>query len=238
MSSLFNYELDEKNIRSTLQNAGHSEFTESLWSDFETNYCKSVCKQSNVSFIKLPEINLNINRNVILPAFFILALVGISAILLSFIDFKSDKEQQVERKLEPNANNYKKPVTTNAKQTVEKKSEVEPIKKEIAKPVDVPQSNTSTTSVTPQIAKSAISQQNTTTAVNNSVNTISTTLVQTEPASIAAVTATIATTQPKFRRRKTEKVPAEQIETIKAPALIKTEAESAEPEPDLEIKID
>jgi len=234
MSSLFNYELDEKNIRSSLLNAKHAEFSEAAWRDFEENYCKEVCnKNSALSFIKLPEINLNINRNIVLPIFFILALVGVSAILLSFIDFKPDQEQ-VEKKLDPNPNNFK---ATIAPEKKEKKQEVvskpEPkaiaVKKDsiVSKPVNL---NTPVVASVPP-ASLAVSGSNANTArvMPSTANPII------KPVSDSL---TAQTTVPRIRRKKKEKVPAEQIETIKAPDLMKVETETTEAEPELEIKLD
>lgn len=233
MSSLFNYELDEKNIRSSLLNARHTEFSEAAWRDFEENYCKEVCnKSTSFSFIKLPEINLNINRNVILPIFFILALVGVSAILLSFIDFKPEQEQ-VEKKLDPNPENFKATIAPEKKESKEK---------------DIPKQETKTMAVkkdsvisqpvisTPPIIAST--PTSTMVAAGSNVNLARVMPINTNPVVKSnSDSLTAQTTTPRIRRKKKEKVPAEQIETIKAPDLMKVETETTEPEPELEIKL-
>jgi len=232
MSSLFNYELDEKNIRSSLLNAKHTEFSEAAWRDFEENYCKEVCnKNSALSFIKLPEINLNINRNIVLPIFFILALVGVSAILLSFIDFKPDQEQ-VEKKLDPNPNNFKATIAPEKKETKQEVvSKPEPktiaVKKDSIVSTPANLNTPIVTSVPP--ASLAVSDANAARVMPSTNNPII------KPASDSL---TAQTTVPRIRRKKKEKVPAEQIETIKAPDLMKVETETTEAEPELEIKLD
>lgn len=232
MSSLFNYELDEKNIRSSLLNARHAEFSEAAWRDFEENYCKEVCnKNSTLSFIKLPEINLNINRNIILPVFFILGLVGVSALLLSFIDFKPEQEQ-VEKKLDPNPNNYKAtiaPVKKETKQEVVSKPEPIAVKKDTIIPQPV--NSNPPTLVQQPVTHAVISTPTANTARMMPANTNPVL----KPASDSL---TAQTTVPRVRRKKKEKVPAEQIETIKAPDLMKVETETTEAEPELEIKLD
>lgn len=248
MSSLFNYELDENNIRSTLLKSEPLQFNPADWSDFEINHYKHQAKITSSQFIKLPEIHLNINRNVILPAFFILALVGVSAILLSFIDFKSDKEQ-VEKKLDPNADNYKpttQQVVSSKPATVVKKNEPKPqpvlnaaVQNTVTNQVTAPatlQSNVLITNNDPAGIKAPDI------ASNNSINTdTGTNASKVSNPIVIQPAGTVINNQvvpQKIRRKRAEKVAPEQIETIKAPALLKTESESTEPEPDLEIKID
>ncbi|MBL7894579.1 MAG: hypothetical protein JNK50_04730 [Bacteroidia bacterium] len=234
MSSLFNYELDEKNIRSSLLNARHNEFSEAAWRDFEENYCKEVCnKNSTLSFIKLPEINLNINRNIVLPIFFILALVGVSAILLSFIDFKPDQEQ-VEKKLDPNPNNFKAtiaPEKMETKQEVVSKPEPKAIAVKKDSIVSAPVIQNPQVVISTPVATMATGGSN----INSARIMPATTNAIIKPTSDSL---TAQTTVPRIRRKKKEKVPAEQIETIKAPDLMKVETETTEAEPELEIKLD
>lgn len=234
MSSLFNYELDEKNIRSSLLNARHAEFSEAAWRDFEENYCKEVCnKSTGFSFVKLPEINLNINRNVILPIFFILALVGVSAILLSFIDFKPEQEK-VEKKLDPNPENFKATVAPEKKVIKEEN----PPKQETKAIVTRKNSLISQPVISSQPIVSSTPPSTLSTAGSN-VNSDRVAPVSTNPTvNPNSDSLTAQTTVPRIRRKKKEKVPAEQIETIKAPDLIKVETETTETEPELEIKLD
>src|SRR4051812_19284215 len=106
MSSLFSYELDEQQIRITLQDSGAVKYSESSWDEFEANFIQHHSQQNHSKF-KLPEFHLNINRNVVLPVVFIAALVGVSAIMLSFVDFKTNSPAQVEKQLIPDPDNFK-----------------------------------------------------------------------------------------------------------------------------------
>ena len=87
MSSLFNYELDEKQIRLTLHDA-ELEYNNADWQDFDSNYSETVSKTHKNPLLNLPKINLNINRNVLVPLFFIIGLGGVSAIMFKFINIK------------------------------------------------------------------------------------------------------------------------------------------------------
>lgn len=239
MSSLFNYELDEKNIRSTLQEVRLSVYSDSAWTDFEENYAKPLHKPSAASFIKFPDIQLNINRNVVLPLFFILALVGVSAIMLSFIDFKSADGTKAEKKLEPNANNYKattaSPVISPPKKVVDE-TRKPIVKTELVKSEVKPQPSTLSSPVTTVVATinaSTLAISNSQAAVTKPAEIIS----NSQKAPLVSVSSTtIQNAYHKLRRKKAEKVPEEQLETIKAPTLIKSESEESEPE--LEIKVD
>lgn len=240
MSSLFNYELDENNIRSTLLNAEPSQFNEADWNEFENHYRKHLSKPSGISSLKLPEIHLNINRNVILPVFFILALVGVSAIMLSFIDFKSDKEQ-VEKKLDPNPANYQ-PKTENAVQV--NASKAIPEKPKVMPPAIQP------AVVTKSLEEVGVIQNEVLVSNNDPASSITKTVSESDvrtndtenkpaitPMIVNSAT-TVQTVPQRLRRKRPEKTAPEQIETIKAPALIKTESETTDNEPDLEIKLD
>lgn len=241
MSSLFNYELDEKNIRYTLQNAGRNSFYEDAWRDFELNYCREINKPASASVFKLPEINLNINRNIILPSVFILALIGLSAILINFIDFKSDKAQQVERKLEPNASNFKKAEVPQQELPKQENKIVAQKMEPVVKKDTVKASPNVISQSANMVVQSSQPASNTQALSSNLGTTIKSTTTVVPPVVSQAITATtnsVVPTQHRIRRKKTETVPSEQIETIKAPALIKTESESSDPEPDLEIKVD
>lgn len=242
MSSLFNYELDENNIRSTLLKAEPSQFNETDWDEFDNNYNKFQHKTASSGVFKLPEIRLNINRNIILPAFFVLALIGVSAVLLSFIDFKKDKEQ-VEKKLIPEAENFKPAVTTQH----QTKPIVQTAKKEEIKPAIVPPTSTITETISNIVSQEIVSNndpaksQIVSNHTSNSTVSLqpSTNINPTISNPVTAVNTNSVPAYPqKIRRKRVEKVPPEQIENMKAPALIKSESENSEPEPDLEIKLD
>lgn len=253
MSSSFSYELDEEQIRSTLLDGGMQEPMESAWEDFEANFMQNVTVQNSIKF-KLPEFNLNINRNIVLPAMFILGLVGVSAILLSFVDFKTNAPAQVEKALVPDPDNYKGE-ETKAAVLVKKEPEKTVAKPEVKKdtvPVQpqngvVPPVNSPSQMVvnTPSVQNNAAAA-NTNYTSRNTSNQVTNT--QSEPSvSPAADTLSKAntgnfmnTTSQNYGRgrKKRSKLPPEQIETIKAPSILGTEAVKKEEEPEMEIKLD
>jgi hypothetical protein len=235
MSSLFSYELDEAQIRLTLQNSKAVDYHDSMWDDFETNYVQTSTNHSQNKF-KLPDFHLNINRNVVLPVVFIAALVGISAIMLSFVDFKTNPPKEVEKSLIPNPDNFK-PSTKTAVL----------VKKEPQKVVSAPIKTDSVKLITNSIV-------NTQTQVAVNANPVSTNSgVQTpminqakmavpDTASVAKtenqpVLNTINQSYPGKTRKRRRKIPTEQIETIKAPSILGVETSAKEKEPELEIKL-
>lgn len=236
MSSLFSYELDESQIRLTLQNDRAVDYHESSWDDFESKFVQHSSNQ-NLSKFKLPEFHLNINRNVVLPVIFIVGLVGVSAIMLSFVDFKTNTPTQVEKGLIPNPDNFKGEETQSA--VIVKKAEPKPIAEKPVVKAD---------SISVKLENQVIT--NTTTALANITPPVnhSTTLNQPIQARISvpdssSVTANNPTvispvgqnyTGKKRKRRR--KPPTEQIETIKAPSLLGQQETSAK-EPELELKL-
>lgn len=236
MSSLFSYELDEEQIRLTLQNSGAVDYNESMWDDFESNYVQSSVNHSQTKF-KLPDFHLNINRNVVLPVIFIVVLVGVSAIMLSFIDFKTNAPKEVEKSLVPNPDNFKPSTKTAVLIQKEPEKVVEaPVKTDSVKLIINPVVNTQT-----QVAVN-------TSLVNNSNSVVQTPTVNqarvavTDTASMAKTenqTAinTINQNYPRKSRKRRRKMPTEQIETIKAPSILGIETSTKEKEPELEIKL-
>lgn len=234
MSSLFSYELDEAQIRLTLQDSRAVEYNESSWDDFESNFLQTSTNQTHTKF-KLPDFHLNINRNVVLPVIFIAALVGISAIMLSFIDFKTNVPKQVEKGLIPNPDNFKPAVT---------KAVVVP-KKEPQKVTENPIIKTDTATRT--IANSAIVTQSQVAVNVNPVNQSQVTNTVTQARTTTdtgSITKTdnqpelnnINQTPPGKKRKRRRKMPTEQIESIKAPSILSVEITTTEKEPELEIK--
>jgi hypothetical protein len=247
MSSSFSYELDEEQIRSTLLSGGLTDPMESAWDDFESNYDQAATVSNTIKF-KLPEFNLNINRNVVLPVLFIAGLVGVSAIMLSFVDFKTNVPSKVEKGLIPNPDNYK---GEEAKAAVLMKKE--PIKAE-EKPVVktetvtiAPQSQPIQTLV-PQVQyhQPTVNPNYAARTNEGAVQNPSITSEITKP-----VTAVVDTTAARVNnsgqinpdnqnygrgRKKRRKLPPEQIETIKAPSIL-VESAKKEEEPEMEIKL-
>lgn len=237
MSSLFSYELDEAQIRLTLQNSRAVEYNESNWDEFERNFVQNNSNQ-NLSRFKLPEFNLNINRNVVLPIVFIAALVGVSAIMLSFVDFKTNAPTQVEKSLIPNPNNYKPEQTKTA--VIVKKEPVKtvlekPIVKADSVPVKVETPPTTTTQVAVNTNTSSSKNQSPAVAQNTQAR-----IVKTDTSSVKNSAPPIITSTPPNssgqKRKRRRKVPTDQIETIKAPSLL-GQQETATKEPELELKL-
>lgn len=238
MSSLFSYELDEAQIRSTLQNSKAVDYNESSWDEFESKFLQHNTNQ-NLSKFKLPEFHLNINRNIVLPVIFVAALVGVSAIMLSFVDFKTNSTQQIEKGLIPNPDNFKPEKAKTA--TIVKK---EPVKTEAQKPAVKPDSLPLKIE-TPTVATNPIAETNNATPTQNN-STVSTlnqniaakTVVAPDTAketNISSITPLGQNTMGKKRKRR-RKLPTEQIETIKAPSLL-GQQEATSKEPELELKL-
>jgi len=94
MSSQFNYELDERQIRLMMQDA-ELDYSEAVWHKFEQmSGTQSKTNSSIGSYI--PTINLSISRSVVVPVIFIVLIGGLSAMLFSFVDFKKKEAIQKE----------------------------------------------------------------------------------------------------------------------------------------------
>lgn len=107
MSSQFNYELDERQVRVLMKDA-ESEYNESLWNKFEAlaiTESKSSIDIGNY----VPKFNLSISRSVVVPVMFIILIGGLSAMLFSFVDFKKKEAIDKEVPLVANPENFKKP---------------------------------------------------------------------------------------------------------------------------------
>ncbi len=236
MSSLFSYELDEKQIRSTLQNSKEVNYSESSWDDFETNFVQQSSNQSHAKF-KLPEFHLNINRNVVLPVIFIAGLVGVSAIMLSFVDFKTNAPVQVEKSLVPNPDNYKPEKIKTA--VIVKKEEVKPIaEKPIIKVDSIPvKTETPPVLTNTQVAvvSNTINRPITSNSIQNN-NAARTVTPDTTTKSNPTVIAPISQNNRGQKRKRHRKLPTDQIETIKAPSLL-GQQEAAAKEPEMELKL-
>jgi len=218
MSSLFSYELDEAQIRLTLQNSKAVVYNESSWDEFEHKFLQNNTHQ-NLSKFKLPEFHLNINRNIVLPVIFVTALVGVSAIMLSFVDFKTNSTQQIEKGLIPNPNNFN---SEKSKTTIIAKKE--PVKTEAEKPVvktdSVPVKTETPPAATTQIADAANTQtiNNSTVQPLNQNSSVRTTVIpDTAKDTNLTQISPLGQNHTGKKRKRRRKLPTEQIETIKAP---------------------
>ena len=238
MSSLFSYELDEAQIRLTLQNAGAVDYHESSWDDFESKFIQHTSHQ-NLTKFKLPDFHLNINRNVVLPVVFIAGLVGVSAIMLSFVDFKTNTPVQVEKSLIPNPDNFK-PEEAKTTAIVKKETPRPAPEKAIIKQDSVPrkvETPVLTQTASTSLVSNTVIINHTNTAINPPVqarvSVPDTTSVSTINPSVISPAGQNYTGQKRKRRRK---VPTDQIEAIKAPSILGQQEASAK-EPELELKL-
>jgi hypothetical protein len=231
MNSLFNYELDERNIRLTLKDS-NLQFSEAAWEDFDRNF-KVASPKSGLE-LNLPKIDLNINRSFLVPLFFIIALGGISALLFSFVDFKSNKPVQVEKTLEPNASNYKQEVVvTQPEPKKEVKENKEIVPQVVAENKEAVVQNT----VSPEPVQN-ISQNKTESSsvpatearkINTPVTPTTEELTTQSTPTVASETRAVNTNSSRPRKKR-KRITGEQIETIKVPSLIVGQETSSEEE--------
>jgi len=238
MSSLFSYELDESQIRLTLQNAKAVDYRESAWDDFEANFVQHH-SHSTLNKFKLPEFNLNINRNIVLPIIFIAGLVGVSAIMLSFVDFKTNSQEKVEKSLMPDPDNFKVEETKTSAIVKKEVPKQEP-EKAVIKKDSIPVKS-ETPIVTPPVknslANNSVSPDQIAATVNSPVQAKVSVpdTVSSERGANSTIISPNTQNYTGHKRKRRRKVPTDQIETIKAPSLLEQEASAKEPE--LELKL-
>jgi len=263
MNSLFNYELDEQKIRSTLHDA-ELDYSDAAWFEFDNEFPCEVSKPNPLAKFDLPKINLNINRNVLIPIFFILALGGVSAIMFKFIDFKTNAPQETERALESSASlNIPQKIVPPVKKDASTGSATEP--KQMASAVVETKKDSVIPKSTPALAVSVPVNNP---VVNNNYIPQKTETIKpqydaskfqnTEPSVVekteSAVADTSSNSSPKnnvtatntgsapahqiIYKNRRKKLVIDQVETIKAPSLMSAQTPSAEEEPELKIKQD
>ncbi len=253
MNSLFNYELDERQIRLTLHDA-ELDYSDASWMEFDNEYPAELSKQSKLAQLNFPKISLNINRNVLVPIFFIVALGSVSAIMFKFIDFKANKTIEAERALESDHSNL----------NAGKKATAFVTKK--ATPVQKPSLPASGSEITPAVITPSIVVNNSAAVTVNSASTqVANPIVQqktetakqqyTEPVTVqknnslpdtagfnSQKTTLASADQDKppvhtiYYKKRRKKLVVEQVETIKAPSLLSAQAIPAEEEQELKIK--
>lgn len=91
MSSLYNYELDERHIRLVMLDS-EIEVSESDWDRFEASRNKNSGHKSFQNII--PSFEFSIPKNVLYPSLFVVIIFGLSAMLYSFVDFKKTQPSQ------------------------------------------------------------------------------------------------------------------------------------------------
>ncbi len=90
MSTIFSYEIDERNLRVQLKNL-EIPLKEEAWQKFE------IFKQTNTQIEQTPflqNLQFRLNRNVVMPAIFGSIILLFSLLLYNFVSIKKDKEQQ------------------------------------------------------------------------------------------------------------------------------------------------
>jgi len=90
MSSHFNYEIDERNLRARLKGMSLP-YQEEAWSQFE-EYSESHQLSGKHSISMMPSIKFNVNRTLILPFVFGGVIILFSFLLFNFISIKKKPE--------------------------------------------------------------------------------------------------------------------------------------------------
>lgn len=223
MSSHFNYEIEERNMRNQLK-ALEMPFKEEAWYSYEA-YAKQF--QSTHKTQLLPNFNFALNRTVVLPVVFGAIIVLFSFLLFNFINIKNSKTEKKEVV-------EAKPVLS---KTSDQKKDPAP-KKEIAAPIVKKEEALLTESITPTNSLETVAP-NTSNTVAKITPTITNNTVEVKPiisnTTVAAQnvqltrSATIYTVAPKKKRRK--KGNAEVLESIATPvSLPSLTQEEVEPE--------
>ena len=219
MSSHFNYEIEERNMRNQLKEL-ELPYKEDAWLNYE-DYAKQFQSVHKTQLI--PNFNFALNRTIILPVVFGGIIILFSFLLFNFINIKNSKTKQ-------EVSETKTPTVTPEKPKPEpKKQVIVPVKKEET-PVVSNQIVATTVAATPAIntntfAAKTMPAVQTNTFIPNPAVTTNTVAVDTQ----VAKTIPTYTFEPKRKRRK--KGNAEVLESIATPISLPTVTqEEAEPE--------
>lgn len=223
MSSHFNYEIEERNMRNQLKELELS-FKEEAWLNYE-EYAKQFQSVHKTQLI--PNFNFALNRTLILPIVFGGIIILFSFLLFNFINIKNTKTKQ-------EVTEVKAPVTTLKPKPEPKKQIIVPVKKE---EVPTQENALATTNTVASNTVAAVPVANTNTFAARTMPQA----VPTATYAAAVVTNTVAqdtqltnsiptyTFAPKKKRRK--KGNAEVLESIATPVSLPTVTqEEAEPE--------
>lgn len=90
MSTIFSYDIDERNLRVQLKNL-EIPLKEEAWQKFEI-YSQSNAKTEQTPFLQ--NLQFGLSRNVVMPAIFGSIILLFSLLLYNFVSIKKDKEQQ------------------------------------------------------------------------------------------------------------------------------------------------
>ncbi len=224
MSSHFNYEIDERNMRNQLK-AMEMPVKDEAWHSYEA-YSKQF--QQNNKTQLLPNFNFALNRTVVLPVVFGAIIVLFSFLLFNFINIKNTKTEKKEVvEIKPTVTSI--PVENKAPAS-KKEIKVIEVKKEIAPATaSTATSNSIATVITSTVNTNAKTMPLTT---NNSVTVkpvFSNTAVAAQNTQLAGSPSTY-TFEPKKKKRRS-KGNAEVLESIATPvSLPSITQEEAEPE--------
>lgn len=223
MSSHFNYEIEERNMRNQLKELELT-YKEEAWLNYE-EYAKQFQSVNKAQL--LPNFNFALNRTVILPVVFGGIIILFSFLLFNFINIKNTKTTNSDVA----AMKAKMEAVVEQPKPEPKKAVAVPVKKE--EPIIVKETpvNTNTIAALPNANTGNALIAKTLPAIQN--NTSATNLVTTNTTALDAQTAKTATTYTfdptKKKRRK--KNTAEVLESIATPVSLPTVAqEEAEPE--------
>lgn len=211
--SQFSYELDERQIRIMLQNA-EVDYNEALWPQFQSTARVEPVKVTPV----VPKFNLGLSRQVLVPAFFVLLIGALSALLFSFVDFKKKEilvpEKMMQDQFPPmTANEDKREIVPPQKTT----TPTEPVAKKDSSNLAVKEEHHTTAPVAAQAVQQV--------QVNTPSETKDVKKVVVNPATVKEVPVR------KRRRKKIEAI--EDLPSINAPTTLTSE--NPEPEPDLKL---
>ncbi|MBL7909582.1 MAG: hypothetical protein JNJ41_00840 [Bacteroidia bacterium] len=222
MSSHFNYEIEERNMRNQLKELELS-FKEEAWLSYE-EYAKQFQSVHKTQLI--PNFNFALNRTLILPIVFGGIIILFSFLLFNFINIKNTKTKQ-------EVTEVSTPVTTVKPKPEPKKQMIVPVKKEEG---PAQQNALATTSMVATNTLAAMPVANTTTftarttpqtapTTTNAAAVVTNTVIQDTQLTNSVPNYTFA---PKKRKKKGS---AEVLESIATPISLPTVTqEEAEPE--------
>lgn len=210
MSRHFNYELDERRIK-TLLKENSMPYSDDVWTAY-LEKTKPLTKINKFQTFK-PNVSFAINKSVLLTGVFVILIGSFTFLIAKFVDFGSARSNiETIREVKPNPDNYK----------IEKIASALPTKEEL-KPISVTIDSSltgNTPTVTPIIQDVVV-----TTPTNNS--TPDTTLNKTDKDSSGLS----QKTGDKPRRKKKK-----QVETLESKPLTSELPTTGNDEPELELK--
>ncbi|MBA3680739.1 MAG: hypothetical protein H0W73_06185 [Bacteroidetes bacterium] len=223
MSSHFNYEIEERNMRSQLKELEFS-YKEDAWLNYE-EYAKQFQSVNKTQL--LPNFNFALNRTVILPVVFGGIIILFSFLLFNFINIKNTNATAKTDVTEMKAS---MDVVAEKPKPEPKKAVVVPVKKAETPVIKETAILTNTVAVLPNTNTGNALIAKTLPAVQtNTAATLAVTNPSTSINTLGVKTATTYTFDPKKKRRKKNTV--EVLESIATPISLPTVTqEEAEPE--------